>query len=225
MIANLKKSLKLIKYGYKFEYNIAISAVVLVVVVILYTLTFVLSANLFILNFILLYVAIGLPSQIREDLLHSQILASSGFRRFFDINFGDVYAFISGIIAYLIHGGLILLFYKEGAFKGETLTTLLVSAGFCIGAMTISFALINKTFGAGLFMYFLVGFCNGFCSAVIEDLEASGLLDLNRGSAFAVGIGLVVVSALISMWARRLVYKRPYSRFSTSGELQKAMQA
>ncbi|MBR4083232.1 MAG: hypothetical protein IKK33_02990 [Lachnospiraceae bacterium] len=224
MITNLKKSLKLLKYGYKFKYNIAINVVILVIVAILYTLTFVLSADLFLLNFVLLYVAISIPSQIREDLLHSQMLASSGFRRFFEIGFGDIYAFFSSIIAYMIHGVLLLSFYKEDAFTGGTLTTLLVSAGFCIGAMATGYALINKTFWAGLITYFVMGFCNGFCSSAIVDLEASGRLHLNKASAFVIGLSLVVIGFLLAMLGRRLVYKKSYSRFSTSGELQKAMQ-
>ena len=224
MTANLKKSLKLLTYGYKFKYNMIISGLLLVAVTFLYILVFWSNVNLFILNYILLYVALMMPSQIREDLLHSQILASSGFRRFFDIHFADIYAFVFSIIAYLIHGGLLLLFYKEGSIQGETLTTLLVSAGFCMGAMTTSFAMINKTFFAGVLIYFFVGFCDGVSSAVISDLERDGLLHFSNGVAFWIGFGLVIIGLLIAMGIRRLVYKKPFSRFSTGEKLRKAMQ-
>lgn len=224
MIAKMKKSLKLLKYGYHFGYNMGGMVLVLAIVALLYAVAFWLSADLFIFILIMLYVAIAMPSQIREDLLHSQMVSASPFRRFFEISFGDAYGFFNGIVAYVIHGVLLLLFYDKAAFGGDSVTVLLVSAGFCMGFMTASYAVINKTFWAGVLVYFVIGFVSALCSSVLSDLENSKALVLNGGGAFVLGLCLVLIGSLLAIWLRRLVYKKPYSRMSTNEELRRAMQ-
>ena len=219
MIENLKKSLKLLRYGHDLKSNMIGMAVLLAGIIIIYFLTYKVDFRLQMLAYVLLFFCFMIPLQIKEDLMLSRMLASSGLRRFFDVNFADILLLVGSLASFWINAGAVLLFFKEGALEGSTTAGLLLSSGCGIGICTMFQGFVVKKMAASIGMYFSVCVCGGIMVAIIEDFA------WNPGKVLALVIGtcFVLVGNLIAMVLRRKMYKKPLSKYANSEGLKKAM--
>lgn len=219
MIANLKKSFKLLRYGHDIKGNIIATIALVAVIILAYYLTYGVDITLQLLGYVLLFYIFMIPLQIKEDLMLSQMLASSGLRRFFDINFADLLLLVGSLASFWINAGVVLLFFKEGALKGSTTGGLLLTSGCCIGVLAIYQGLMVKQMTASIGMYFSVCVCVGILEEIIEDFAWNP----GKVQACIIGTCFVLVGNLIAMALRRKMYKKPLSKYANSESLKKAM--
>ncbi len=222
MIANLKKSFKLLKYAYHLKNNIILMAVLMAVVIIIDILTYRFGYNLLLIGSVISLLAFVVPLQLKEDLMLSQMLVSSGFRRFFDVNFADALLLLGSLSSFWMNAVIMLLFYEDGSIEGNTKVGLLLTMGCAVGILTMFHSVLMKHMIISFFMYFVVGVGLGVAMAVIEELGERGLLP-GIVPTFVISTCVVLLGNLVAMALRRAMYKKPLSRFASSEGLKKAM--
>lgn len=219
MIANLKKSFKLLRYGHDIKGNTIAIIALLAGIILAYYLTFGVDFRMQLIAYVLLFFCFMIPLQIKEDLMLSRMLASSGLRRFFDVNFADILLLVGSLASFWINAGAVLLFFKEGALEGSTTAGLLLTSGCSIGILTIFQGLMVKQMAASIGMYFSVCVCVGIMEEIIEDFTWNP----GKVQALIIGACFVLMGNLIAMWLRRKMYKKPLSKYANSEGLKKAM--
>lgn len=219
MIANLKKSFKLLRYGHDIKGNTITIIALLAGIILAYYLTFGVDFGMQLIAYVLLFFCFMIPLQIKEDLMLSRMLASSGLRRFFDVNFADILLLVGSLASFWINARAVLLFFKEGALEGSTTAGLLLTSGCSIGILTIFQGLMVKQMAASIGMYFSVCVCVGIMEEIIEDFTWNP----GKVQALIIGTCFVLMGNLIAMWLRRKMYKKPLSKYANSEGLKKAM--
>ncbi len=223
MIANLRKSFKLLRYSHNFKGMMSVMAVLFVAAIIIDILAFKFGYDVQILGNFLLFLALTVPLQLKEDLMLSQMLVSSGLRRFFDVNFADILLLSGSLVSYWLNVIFVILLYEEGKVVGSGIAVLFLTIGCGIGIITVFFGFMMKSILFSFFMYFIMGIPCGVLMACMEDLIEEGVLNPGKSLAFVIGTCFVLVGNLIAMALRRAFYKRPLSRFACSEGLKKAM--
>ena len=153
----------------------------------------------------------------------SQMLVSSGLRRFFDVNFADILLLLGSLVCYLIKIVFVVLLCEEGKVMGSNITALFLTIGCVIGIMTVSFGFMMKSMLFSFFIYFIIGIPCVVLMACIEKLSEKGVWNPGKLQAFVIGTCFVLVGNLLAMYFRRKLYRKPLSRFAGSEDLKKAM--
>lgn len=223
MIANLKKSFKLLRYSHNFKGMMGVMALLFAASIFIDILAFEYGYDKQILGNILLFLALTVPMQLKEDLMLSQMLVSSGLRRFFDVNFADILLLLGSLASYWINIVFVILLCEEGKIVGSSIAMLFLTLGCWIGIMTVSFGFIMKSMLFSFFMYIIIGIPCGVLMLCIEELSEKGVWNLGKVQACIIGTCFVLVGNLVAMSLRRAFYRKPLSRFASSEGLKKAM--
>lgn len=221
MMANLKKSFKLLRYSHNFKGMMGVMALLFAAAIFIDILAFEFGYDVQMLGNILLFLALTVPMQLKEDLMLSQMLVSSGLRRFFDVNFADILLLLGSLASYLINIVFVVLLCEEGKVMGSGITTLFLTIGCVIGIITFGFMMKSMLFS--FFIYFIIGIPCVVLMAGIEELIEKDMWNPGKLQAFVIGTCFVLVGNLIAMALRRKLYKKPLSRFAGSEDLRKAM--
>ncbi len=223
MMANLKKSFKLLRYSHNFKGMMGVMALLFAAAIFIDILAFEYGYDFQILGNFLLFLALTIPLQLKEDLMLSQMLVSSGLRRFFDVNFADILLLLGSLASYLINIVFVVLLCEEGKIAGSSIAMLFLTLGCGIGMITVLFGFMMKSMLFSFFAYFIMSISRGVLMACIEKLIEKDMLNPSKLQAFVIGTCFVLVGNLIAMTLRRAFYKKPLSRFASSEGLKKAM--
>lgn len=221
MMTEIKKSLKLIKYGYQAKLNIG-----------LVVLFFILGVLMLILNdgfnvsLGAIYILLGpfMVIQVHYNLLHSNIIASSYQRRTLDGLVPNVVGAVSSLIVYAVLVVFIAIKNSMSSAEGVTYASILIVASLIIFVVIVYYGIAYKIFwvGTGLFVVaFLIAFAGG--SGVMRVLEKQGVSIPFVVSAL-IGLGLIILGNVLSVLLRKALYKKPISPASGGVVLRKAMQ-
>lgn len=221
MMTEIKKSLKLIKYGYQAKLNIG-----------LVVLFFILGVLMLILNdgfnvsLGAIYILLGpfMVIQVHYNLLHSNIIASSYQRRTLDGLVPNVVGAVSSLIVYAVLVVFIAIKNSMSSAEGVTYASILIVASLIIFVVIVYYGIAYKIFwvGTGLFVVaFLIAFAGG--SGVMRVLEKQGVSIPFVVSAL-IGLGLIILGNVLSVLLRKALYKKPISPASGGVALRKAMQ-
>jgi len=223
MMANLKKSFKLLRYSHNFKGMMGVMALLFAASIFVDILAFEFGYDVQMMGNILLFLALTVPMQLKEDLMLSQMLVSSGLRRFFDVNFADILLLLGSLASYLIKIIFVVLLCEEGKVMGSNITALFLTIGCVIGIITVSFGFMMKSMLFSFFIYFIIGIPCVVLMACIEKLIEKDMLNPGKLQAFVIGTCFVLVGNLLAMYFRRKLYRKPLSRFAGSEDLKKAM--
>ncbi len=218
MLGELKKSFRLLKYTYNFRLNIA-GAVIFLVLGIPMLLVDVESS---ILGGMYLLIAPYMLIQMLYSLVFGQMVAASPKKQFLEIQCVDI---LSGVINIVVYTLVVWVVRGVHGGAGENIAAL---------GMVIPFAamivIISVYYGA-CYKYMVAGtILFAFTYMVLYGIVMSELsqrlverFQLNFGSAYLIGMVLILMGNGISAWMRRCLYKKPYSPLSM-GSLRKALK-
>lgn len=215
-----KTCFRLLKYSHNFSRSIWLAAIL-----------FLLGLGLFVgvvridLSFAMLPVIfLLLPStvllQLKEDLIYSAMVCAFPKRRFFDTLFSDVLLVSAGVAPYLIYGVLVFLFVENGNAEEFYAANVLWVSSLCIAViivllpMSLKYYWISIITGWFLYMFFQMS---------LDYLADTGktLLRVSTSVGFWIGLGMVLAGGVISVVIRRLLYKKPLSKWMVREYLKK----
>jgi len=214
MINEIKKSFRLIPYGYGVKMNL-ICGVIFFLIGLAELSTgsqlAVFSASVF----IILGPIVCL--QLASTLLYSGIVASSPRRRVVEIGLGDAVSAGATLIGYLVVTGYTFLNREMIENPMENL----ILASICMAVSVIYFGVAFKIYLIGSILYFIsiIG-AFGLEIAFFEITE----IEFSFANASVISFLIVVLGVVLSSVLRRLLYKRRLSPMACGAALRKAMQ-
>lgn len=221
MIAEFKKHMKLMKYGYNFKPGIIGAAVLMLGGICLYlTGMFSLMSSI--------YIIFGLTSllSIEETLLISGLVASSPKKRGLEIWGQDILQLVLATFGFLL---IIFLDWIQRLINPELEgdgATNFIMIGLVIAMIQVYWAFINKSYlfgiiiGAAVYLLASIMVVNAYIAGYIEPSFLNGLIRTDEIKV-VVGFFIVLAGCLIAGWIRRLLYKKPLSKYMMAGELRK----
>ena len=218
MLGELKKSFRLLKYTYNFKSSIAGIIIFLVVGI---PMVLVSWRGCF-LGGMYLLIASYMPIQMLYSLLFGQMVAASPKKHFLEIHCVDVLMSSINMVVYT----LVVLVIKEiHGDNGENMEALGTVIPFAMLVVTVSiyYGACYKYMMAGTILFAITyvivyGLSLGEVSQRLVER-----FSLNYGSAYLIGMVLILIGSGISARMRRSLYKKPYSPLSM-GSLRKALK-
>ncbi len=219
MISELKKSWKLIKYGYRFKANMACGVLfILLGVIILFSArvfdeTAILSGSVYLLLGPCMYI------QTTQCLLFSKYVASSFQHRMLDGSFVNVSIIINCLVAYVI--GIVFLACNPSLQMGsfENSGNVMISVAIVIAAIIMYYSIATKYFVVSSILFILAfGGCITLHGLLLNVASSTNIF---VGSVL--GLVILAVGNLLSILLRKALYKKPFSPLA-GGRLRKAMQ-
>jgi len=215
MISKVKKSFRLIPYGYALKMNL-IGGVLVFLLGLAGLCTGSLQAILSASIFMVLGPLVLL--QVAGSLLYSGVIAASPRRRVVEIVLGDVLSVIASVIGYATVAGYIYL--NQEVIERPAGNMILAS--ICMAICVIYFGVAFKLYAVGsiLFFIFVLG-GYGLGLLLLEWME----FKISLASASVIGFLIMVFGVVLSSMFRRLLYKRSLSARACGEGLRKAMQS
>lgn len=220
MMGKWKTCFKLLKYSQNFNRTIWLATILFLlglgmfVGVVRLDLRFAMISALFILlPFIILL-------QLKEDLMYSAMVCTSSKRKFFDTLFSDVLLVSAGVATYLVYGVLVFLFVKNVKIEEFYAANVLWVSSLCIAVFMVFLPTYLKYYWLSLittwFLYILF-------QEHLDNLEDTGktLISVSTPTGFWMGLGVVLAGGAISVVIRRLLYKKPLSKWMVREYLKK----
>ncbi len=228
MIAELKRTWKLMRYSYNFKITIIGGIAILLTVLLMNGLALIsvaVAVKGFMMAGLIFFLAVAMGLQNKDNLVFSSLVLSSRRRRFLEICFTDTYCLVSSILSYVLECICIFLFVKDAAIAevGISVATLFILTAMGIAVFTIFFGFYNKFYFLALFLCFLMYFVIDICSELPFINELGGMVNHNKGLALLLGILIITVASGIAMILRRALYKKAISKYSGSVGLRKSM--
>ena len=217
MMSDLKKCLKLCKYGYQFKTNIITGLFFLIL-----GLLFLFLSSGFNVCLAAAYLLLG-PSilvQVTYCMLFSDLLASSSLHRVVDGAFPNIVGIIASLFAFgMIYAGLLVNPKLRTGSLGDS-GNIVIGAGLVIAVVIIFCGVSFKFFvtGTAVFTLMFIGAMAG-CGILTEGPKTTDLL---TGSI--IGFLIVVAGNVLSCILRMAVYKCALSPHAGGNSLRKAMK-
>ncbi len=227
MIDKWKKTLRLLRYSYKFKWNLWVGVLYLAIAVIAFWSGLRNEARdlMFSMTFLFLWMNVGL--QLKDNLMFSSMIQASPRKRMLDITLSDVYVCLGCFTTYLIEGGIFVGYMQHHGVErlgGLSIATTLLLAAFLLMSLSFYMGIFNKYFFLSVFLWTLAVMMI-FGMSNISSIDAlDGLVQGDPIRAFIIGLGLVALSGIGSCILRRLLYKKPISKYSGSSNVYKSMQ-
>lgn len=217
MMTEMKKCLKLCKYGYQFKTNI-ISGTLFFVLGLLFLFT---TGEINVcLSGAYLFLGPTMMAQLMYNMLFSNLVASASLRKVVDRAFPDMVGAFAGLFAFgMTYVGLLV----NPDLRTGTLAdsgNVVIASAISIAVVTIYYSMCFKIFVAGTIFFFCtyLGAIVG-CELLLERAATTGLL---FGSV--IGIIILVAGNVLSYVLRAALYKRALSPFAGGYSLRKAMK-
>ena len=169
---------------------------------------------------ILILLSFTMLLQLKEDLIFSDMVCTSSKRRFFDTVFSDVLWVSAGVAAYLIYAVMVFLFLENGNVEEFYAKNVLWISGLVImvimGFLPVSF----KYYWPSLITLNLL---NMMFLKYIDYLTEAGktLIRVSTPMGFWMGLGMVLAGGVLSVVLRRILYKKPLSKWMVRQYLKK----
>lgn len=220
MMGRWKTCFKLLKYSENLKRSIWAAAIVLLlglgsfVGVVKGEFRFVMISALIVL------LSLTLLVQLKENFMLSSMVCASSKRRFFDTLFSDVLWISAGVAAYLIYGVLVLLFLKKGDVEEFYAANVLWISGLCITIFLVFLSIYLKYYWGGLITSLLLFMSmQHYIDQMVEDGKM--LLRVSTPIGFLMGLVVVLAGGAVSVVTRRILYKKPFSKWIASENLRK----
>lgn len=158
--------------------------------------------------------------QLKEDLIFSAMVCASSKRRFFDTLFSDVQLVSAGVAVYLIYGVLVLLFLENGNVEEFYAANVLWVSSLCIAVFMVFLSMYPKYYWTSLItVWFLYMFFQEYLDYLTE--AGKTFIRVSTPIGFWMGLGVVLAGGVISVVIRRLLYKKPLSKWIVREYLKK----
>ncbi len=221
MMSELKKSWKLIKYGYQFKINIALGVLFILLGVVFMLTSSANNADIgVLLGAVYLLLGPSMFAQTAQNMLFSQCVASSYQHRLLDGKFINIVMAVNCLLAYIVVMILLAInpFLQMGSF---------VNSGNVMISVAVTIALVMLCAGMA-WKYFVVStilvFISYFGCIIIHGLLLNVVPATNIFVGSILGLVILAVGNLLSILVRKALYKKPLSPLAGGSGLRKAMQ-
>lgn len=215
-----KTCFKLLKYSHNFSRSIWLAAILLLLGLGLFVGVVRIDLSFAMLPAIFLLLPCTVLLQLKEDLIYSAMVCAFPKRRFFDTLFSDVLLVSAGVAPYLIYGVLVFLFVENGNAEEFYAANVLWVSSLCIAVFMVFLPTYLKYYWPSLittwFLYMLF-------QEYLDYLSDAGktLISVSTSVGFWMGLGMVLAGGVISVVLRRLLYKKPLSKWAVRVNMQK----
>ncbi len=226
MMNEMKKVCKLIQYGYNFKVSVGCGIVFVMLGVVFSILGSKMSSALHMQPAVLstMYVFLGplMALQVLYTLLFSEIVKSSPRNYTLEVLAPNLFATIMGVFSFIFSIISALIGMKVSPDLAENYYAVIMSSGIMLAGMILYFGVCYKYFVLGT-IGFIVGFLviYGGLSAYIFKYGVS--FELTMVNSSLIGGGIVAAGIILSCVLRKLLYKKPISKYSAGAYLKKAM--
>ena len=223
MIADLKKAMKMLKYGYQLKTNIVSAALIMILGIGCLCIADISIAGSSLYLVGALYFVLGpmFLLQIQTLMLYSHMVKSSPRARFLEIAFGDIFSLVISIVGYTII--VIYSIIKNNITPDAPFAPWLLATGLLIGVMQIYFSVVYKHFVLGT-GFMLTGIIIVFMTiTLLVEVNILGVITLNLTTAIILGYVAVIISLLLCALLRRMVYKHSFSKWACGAKLRKEL--
>ncbi len=220
MMGKWKTCFKLLKYSHNFSRSIWLAAILFLLGLGLFVGVVRIDLSFAMLPVIFLLLPCTVLLQLKEDLIYSAMVCAFPKRRFFDTLFSDVLLVSAGVAPYLIYGVLVFLFVDNGNVEEFYAANVLWLSSLCIAVIIVFLPMSLKYYWTsiitGWFLYM-------FFQMSLDYLADTGktLLRVSTPVGFWMGLGVVLAGGVISVVIRRLLYKKPLSKWIVREYLKK----
>lgn len=220
MMGKWKTCFKVLKYSHNFSKSIWLAAIFLLLGLGLFVGVVKLDIYFAIVPALFILLSFAMLLQLKEDLIFSAMVCTSSKRRFFDTLFSDVLQVSAGIVTYLIYGILVFLFLKNEAVEKYYAANALWVSSLCIAVFMVFLPTYLKYYWPSLittwFLYMLF-------QEYLDYFSDAGktLISVSTPTGFWMGLGVVLAGGVISVVLRRLLYKKPLSKWMVREYLKK----
>lgn len=215
MMREFKMSLKMMKYGDNIKSNIGGG-----ILFFLLGIWLVVGGGMETVNIVLgstyIFLSVMMMKQIAYSLHFVGLVASSPKKKNMEIYMLDILDFISGISCYVI---LLMMIWIQNQFAVEQNVqcgNALVFAGLegCL-------ILVYQAVSIKSFLLSSVGYATGFFIILVNMDKVNFSFSLTGGAV--TGFLFVLLGVVLAGVLRRLIYKKPLSRFAAGQDLRKQM--
>lgn len=211
----LKMSVKMMKYGNNIKSNVGCGIIFFLLGIVFVTAEWGETIGI-VLGSTYIFLSVMMMKQVAYSLHFVGLAASSPRKKYMEIYMLDVLDFISGIICYVILLMMAGIQNMLAAEQFEQCGNALVLAGLEGGLVLVYQAASMKSF-----LLSSVGYAIGFC-AVLMNVDRVDFPFSMAGGAVA-GFLFVILGVVAAGALRRLVYRKPLSRYAAGQDLRKQM--
>ena len=217
MMEEVKKGLKLIKYGSGLKLNIAVAIGFLV----LGSLMLCIGPEGMFTGVFYIIVGPSMLLQLECSLLYSAACASSGKRKLLEITLPDFFILITAIVGYVAMVGVTAFWSIKEPTEAEACMKMMLVSGFILMCMLIYFGVAYKYFVFSIIAFIaglLVGMLGG--NVVIDFWK----MEYRFTNCALLCLVFVTVGVILSCVLRRVLYRKPVSSLAAGANLRKALQ-
>ena len=212
MIDELKRGMKLLKYGFNLK-----SSILLAVLFFLMGIVFIGIDNV---TFLLggTYIMLGpmMLIQIVVTLISANSVAASPRKRVLEIWIPNLAGLVIMILGYIcIIAIAVLKIYQKPALENDYLNNLA-----CMGMLTCILG-IYMSISYKSFLMSILGIALAYPTAYV--LFGSIKIHLTIVTASLIGFAFIVLGSILSFMLRKAFYKKPISKYAVGGALRKYM--
>lgn len=218
MMSNWKRCFKLMKYSYNYKLTLFTAVLYLLIAIFMFYTSREIPPSVTA-SGIMLYVSFSILMQLVANLQYANLVMAAPVHRFMDTRFNDAISGVAALLAYVIYSGATVLIIGDGTVDGVSVATVLIVMGFSIATFVVFYGICFKYFVGGFILtFFLYTILSGI--GILTDAFGK-MVNYNNGCAFLVGLVIVAAGWLISIGARKQVYKKPMSKYAASAGLRK----
>lgn len=212
MMGKWKSCFKLLKYSENLKRSIWVAAIVLLLGLGLFVGVVKLDIYFAIVPALLILLSFTMLIQLKENFIYSAMVCAFPKRRFFDTLFSDVLLISAGVATYLIYGVVVFLFVKNVKVEEFYAANVLWVSSLCIAVFMVFLSTYLKYYWPSLIMTW---FLYMLFQEHLDNLEDAGetLIRVSTSVGFWMGLGVVLAGGVISVVIRRLLYKKPLSKW------------
>lgn len=218
MINELKKQIRLIKYGFNMKSSIVV-AVIFVVMGVFFSFHLMDADGFLLAGF---YIILGptMMIQVQQSLLVSNLVAASPKKKALQTWIPDILQLILSTVVYLL---LVIFavwqnFSTHGA--GDYAKNLMY-LGILAGILLIYYGAAYKSFLFSV-IFFTIAFSIFYTNGILSDWFSINL-SVDMAGAALLGLLFIFVGNLLSGVLRRVLYKKPLSKYAMGVQLRKYM--
>lgn len=218
MMSGIKRSLKLIKYGYALKSSV----LVFVLFFVLGTWIRCIQTDENALSGIVCVICgVLMLMQVHYYLLYANFVSASPRRKLLELTIPNVVSTIAGLLGYAVLVIVAIMQAKTLPQETESIVGTVLIGGLEIAALLMCFGAAYKYYVLSLSLFFVV-----FFVLLSGGMAVLNQWNLNLDVYSASGISLLFVAAgiVLSCVLRRALYKRPLSKIAAGASLRKAMQ-
>lgn len=213
MMRDWKTGLKMIRYAYQFKLNLAVAVmfIVLGVVGLYFKGAYLVTGGCWLL------LGLSYMTQPMFNMIFAGSVAVSPKRKSLSLYTPDVITILAGVITYPVVVGISWSVRPENA-DDLLFRQFMLSAFVVMFLALVYMGVAYHLFILGTFLFGILTACGGMLSCI-----AINVLSLELEQIYVIGLVLIVAGVVLNCIERRLLYRRPLSKFALGAALRKRM--